>query len=82
MLPPSEWPKSVARSDPTASITARTSSIRSSSVGRWVRSTGSDNPVPRLSKVIKRENDANRRKKRANDGSSHITSMFETHPGT
>ena len=55
---PSETPSSVARSDPAASITARTSSMRSSSVGTSF--TGSDIPMPRLSKRISRENEASR----------------------
>src|SRR5438876_221600 len=55
MLPPSEAPKMAARSEPTASITARTSSIRCSSVGSWSAGTGSDIPVPRLSNRITRE---------------------------
>ena len=82
MFPPSECPSSAARSDPAASITARTSSIRSSSVGRRSSGTGSERPVPRLSKTIRRANDASRRRNRAYEGSSHITSTFETHPGT
>ena len=45
---PSHDPISAARSEPTASMTARTSSIRSSSEG--APSTGSEMPVPRLSK--------------------------------
>src|SRR2546421_4050104 len=65
MGPPSEKPKSAARSEPTASITARTSSIRSSSVGRSWTLTRSDSPVPRLSKRISRLKEARRRKKRA-----------------
>ena len=52
---PSEIPMSTARSDPTASITARTSSMRSSSgAGGTLRS---DRPSPRLSKRIRRLND-------------------------
>jgi hypothetical protein len=38
-------------------------------------------PVPRLSKQIRRENDARRARKRAIDGSSHITSTFVPHQG-
>ena len=55
--PPSESPTSAARSEPAASITARTSSIRSSRVGPGI---GSESPVPRLSKRISRENEASR----------------------
>ena len=82
MLPPSECPSSAARSDPTASITARTSSMRSSSVGNPSVGTGSDRPVPRLSNRISRENEARRSRNLASPGSSHISSMLETHPGT
>ena len=46
---PSEIPHSAARSEPAASITARTSSIRCSSVG--ASATGSDSPDPRRSNV-------------------------------
>ena len=59
--PPSDAPKSAARSDPTASITARTSSIRCSSVGRSSSGTRSDRPVPRLSNRINRQKEASRR---------------------
>ena len=45
-------------------MTARTSSIRCSRVG--TSATGSDSPVPRLSKMIRRENELIRSKKRAN----------------
>ena len=51
---PSECPKSVARLEPTASIIARTSSIRCSSEG--ASDILSDNPCPRLSKVTTRAN--------------------------
>ena len=56
--PPSDTPSSTACRDPTASSTARTSSMRCSRVGRCV--TGSDSPVPRLSNRISRENEARR----------------------
>jgi hypothetical protein len=82
MFPPSECPKSAARSEPTASRTARTSSIRSSSVGSLSFDTRSERPVPRLSNRMRRENDARRPRNRAIAGSSHISSTFETHPGT
>ena len=78
--PPSEIPNSVACSDPAASITARTSSIRCSSVGRVA--TGSESPVPRLSSRIKRQKDVSRRRNLANDGSSQAFSTCETQPGT
>ena len=82
MLPPSEAPKIAARSDPTASMTARTSSIRCSSVGSSLAGTGSDIPVPRLSNRISRENEARRSKPSARSGSSHASSTCETQPGT
>ena len=53
----SECPSSAARSEPTASRTARTSSIRCSSVGSLSFGTRSESPVPRLSKRIRRENE-------------------------
>ena len=82
MFPPSECPNSAARSEPTASSTARTSSMRSSRVGSSSFDTRSESPVPRLSKRISRENEARRSRKCAIAGSSHISSMFETQPGT
>ena len=71
-MPPSEMPKIAARAEPTASITAPMSSIRSSIDGGLA--TGSDIPVPRLSNTINRENDASRVRNRASRGSSHATS--------
>src|SRR5213596_2960797 len=62
---PSETPMTAARWDPTASMTARTSSIRTSS-GESA-GTASDMPVPRLSKTISRANEA-MRSKRAQEG--------------
>ena len=44
--------------------------MRSSSVGIAVAATGSESPMPRLSKTISRENDASRRRKRETDRSS------------
>jgi hypothetical protein len=58
MEPASKVPRMAARCDPAASMTARRSSILVSSVGIWA--TRSDSPVPRRSKVIRRENDASR----------------------
>ena len=57
----SQWhtwdhPIRAARDEPTASITARMSSIRASRVG--APTTRSDIPVPRLSKMMRRENEA------------------------
>ena len=61
--PPSQNANNAARSQPTASITARTSSIRvsipPSAEGR------SDNLVPRLSNRISRAKDPSRSRKRA-----------------
>src|SRR6266403_790997 len=78
--PPSEMPNSVARSDPAASITARTSSMRCSSEGKSTRR--SESPVPRRSSMMSRENDASRVRKRAYEGSSQAYSTWETQPGT
>jgi hypothetical protein len=82
MFPPSDTPKIAARSDPTASRTVRMSSIRCSSVGRALSDTRSDNPVPRLSKMIRREKEASRSRKRASGGISHPYSTLETQPCT
>src|SRR6185369_5318331 len=71
MAAPSDIPNNAARDEPTASITARTSSIRSSSVG--TPAMRSDIPTPRLSKRINREKDAKRRRYRATEGSSQKT---------
>ena len=79
---PSETPKRAARSDPAASHTAWTSSIRVSSVGRADSGTRSESPVPRLSNRISREKLASRSKKRAIVGSSQAASTWETQPGT
>jgi len=76
MEPPSPWPKSAARSLPAASSTVATSSIHSSRVGTWPSGTGSDSPLPRLSKTITRLNAASRWKNRAMVGSSHMTSTL------
>src|SRR3990170_2515242 len=59
---PSETPKTMARSEPTASITERTSSIRTSSDGSRSYATRSERPTPRLSNRIRRENEARRRR--------------------
>ena len=57
-------PSRVARAESTASMTARTSSIRLSRVSCCsLSSTWSDNPLPRLSRRINRLNDASRRRK-------------------
>jgi hypothetical protein len=56
--------------------------MRSSRVGSSSFDTRSESPVPRLSKRIRREKEARRPRKCAIAGSSHISSMFETQPGT
>ncbi len=77
--PPSEAPTTAARSEPAASITARTSSIR---VSRFaIPATRSDAPVPRLSKMISRLNEAIRSKNAPRAGSSQSSSTFENGPG-
>ncbi len=76
----SETPNTSARSDPAASSTRRRSSIRSSSVG--APTTGSEAPLPRRSKRITRAKPASRSKKRAQRGSSKITSTQEIQFGT
>src|SRR5437870_4264454 len=80
--PPSASPRSAVRSEPTASITLRTSSIHCSRVGSAASGTGSDTPVPRLSKQRSRLKVARRRRKRASDGSSHMTSTLLPQFGT
>ena len=78
--PPSDAPTTTARRDDAASMTARTSSIRVSRSA--IPRTRSESPVPRLSKMMNRENDASRPKKAARGGSCHISSTLETAPGT
>ena len=80
MPPPSDTPQSAARSDPTASMTARTSSMRCSSVGMAL--TRSESPVPRLSKRMSRANEAMRSICGPMNGISQATSTWETNPGT
>jgi len=80
MGPPSEYPKRTARSEPHASSTARTSSIRSSSGDS--RGDGSDRPVSRLSNRISRPSEASPRKNDAATGSSHHRSRWLMMPGT
>ena len=77
--PPSSVPAIHARSDPAASITARTSSICSSSVG--APASGSDRPEPRRSKVITRANWVSRAITRASDSSDQRYSTCEIHGG-
>jgi hypothetical protein len=77
--PPSSVPQIAARSDPAAFITARTSSIWSSSVGAPNR--GSESPEPRLSKVIRRANWVSRATTRWSDGSDQRYSTWEIQGG-
>jgi len=55
--PPSDQPKIVAPAEPAASITARTSPMRSS---RVCSPTRSESPWPRLSNTMTRAKDVNR----------------------
>jgi hypothetical protein len=80
--PPSENPSRTARSDPAASITARTSSIRAASGGGSSIGTGSDSPVPRLSNRISLLIEASRRRNPARRGSCQDISRLDTQPGT
>ena len=74
-------PKSVADLEPTASITARTSSAISSSGGEAWGEYRSEHPTPRRSSRISREKEERPSRKRAIGGTSHETSTFDTHPG-
>jgi hypothetical protein len=78
--PPSESPKTAGRSMPAASMTASTSSARCSSVGTPV--TGSDRPVPALSKIASRANDVIRSRNDLIAGCAQKNSMCETNDGT
>lgn len=78
--PPSSEATTAVRFEPTASITAITSSICSSSVG--APSTGSERPEPRRSKLISRENEQSRSMNAAILGSAPSSSIWETHVGT
>ena len=77
--PPSDMPIRAARSEPTASMTARMSSIRSSSEPT---ETWSERPIPRLSNMIKREKLASRFRKLETVGSVHWKSRCESQPQT
>ena len=78
--PPSSEATSAVRWEPTASITARMSSICSSSVG--APSTGSESPDPRRSNVIRRANEHSRSMNAAMFGSEASCSICETQVGT
>ena len=56
--------------------------IGSGDVFTIVARSGSDNPVPRLSHVIKREYDAKRSRIAATPGISQGCSTLDTNPGT
>src|SRR3954447_2619510 len=77
---PSEIPMSTARSKPAASITARTSSMRSSSVG--ASATGSESPYPRRSNAITRAKFDMPWNIRAAGSCSHIISTWLMKPLT
>ena len=77
---PSENPSRIVRFEPTASMTARTSSIRSSSDG--TPDTRSDRPCPLLSNVTTRANPDKRCRNAVNPGSSWWNSTWEIAPGT
>jgi hypothetical protein len=79
--PPSDAPTTTARSEAAASITARKSSMRCSSVGSSATGTGSDSPVPGLSKVMTRLKAASRSMKRASPGICQVSSRWLTKPG-
>jgi transglutaminase/protease-like cytokinesis protein 3 len=70
---------STACSAPLSSITARRSSIHSSMDGSSAARTGSDRPVPRLSKVSTRPNRPSRPMNSASGGTSHWLSTLLNH---
>ena len=74
--PPSPCPKTTMRLQPTSSMTVVMSSIHRSIVGMAPSGTGSEMPVPRLSKQITRPIVARRSRKRDSAGSSHMISML------
>ena len=75
MATPSETPISAARSEPAASMTARTSSMRVSSCAIPV--ARSESPVPRLSNMMSRPRPARPSNRRAHDSHSQASSTFE-----
>ena len=54
--------------------------MRCSRVGSSLTATRSESPVPRLSKVIRRVNEANPLRNAARWGSSHCMSRWDTQP--
>src|SRR5262245_25290429 len=79
MTPPSEMPSTLARSRPSASITALMSSIRCSSVGN--SSKRSEQPIPRLSNSKTRTNRDSYSSTRRVSSCSQLSSTLETRPG-
>jgi len=80
--PPSPIPRITAWLDPTASITARTSSIRSASVGTTSAGSLSESPTPRLSKRSTRLKRASPSTNRISPGSSAVVSRWFRKPDT
>src|SRR6266850_615785 len=76
--PPSDQPYMAARSEPAASITARTSPIRSSIV---CSATRSESPCPRLSKTITLAKALSLFRRCSWLGTSHSNSTCERVPG-
>jgi hypothetical protein len=72
--------QSTAESAPISSITARRSSMRVSRVG--TSRTRSERPVPRLSIIVRRVNDASSSMKRTSSGCSHTESRSPAKPRT
>ena len=75
--PPSAKATMTARSERTASITAMTSSSRSSRLGSRSPRRPSDNPVPRASNWISRPSSASARASLANEGLVQSCSRLE-----
>ncbi len=69
------WVTSVARDDPTASITARRSSTHDST-GMTPLPLESDMPMPRMSNQTTRANDASERMNSSTSGSSETASRW------
>ena len=80
--PPSEAPNSAARSDPAASITARTSSIRSSRVGNRSPARGRRGRCRACRRGSAGRTTRAAAEMRASSGSSQANSRWEIQPGT
>ena len=78
-IPPPMLAISAGRSEPTVSRTAGMSAMNSSSVGSDEVGIGSESPVPRLSNMISRPNDARRSRSSASGGTSHCASRLPNH---